>query len=582
VRLGILWEAFETDENVFNFKYLEDVYKLVNQFGENGIMVILDAHQDLFSRLICGEGVPHFYAKKLSYDKDCSKSIIEKFLHHLDVCLPMQKYDLRLDNNSLPLIEDCKKNSFLLYHTSPELTSLYGRFYQNENGIIDKFIEFWSHFAKKFKNNPHIFGYDIWNEPFPGDMWSSIQNLIPGKADKDQILPFYKKVNEKLRLIDDNFVMVFQPSPFPDVLPFFGGIFAGRIEETPSGEEYFDKQVLNQHSYCCQAAEKMCITGEPQLKDADVCRSFHRRKLKEMSINSKNLKIPFIVTEFGACRNTESCFQEITSLADAADNFLGSWTYWQYKPFGDFTTSCDFEEGIFDVEGNYQEYKVKGLARTYIKSFQGTPISMKFNHITKIFRSKFYVNSNINAPTEIYHSKEIYYQNGINLKIKDFNILSKVYNITMNLTDDFYSTFKFEKLQKHFKDEKIVEVYLFPKSEYRIFDSNSKSNFIQIVNSTDVSNFQKESINLDIDDSSDIVDGNILLISGDTSKYKIDNIIIFKDDLEISYTCSINKECLIKHHLIYELEIRISNTYHNKVSIEIKYLMNNYIKLLLK
>ena len=579
VRLGILWEAFEIEENKFDFNYLEEVYKLVNKLGENGIIVILDAHQDLFSRIICGEGVPYFYASKLSYEKDCSKSIIESFLHHLDICIPMRNYNLKLDNNSLPLIEECKKHSFMDYHISPELTSLYGRFYQNENELIDKFITFWSYFVKKFKNNPYIFGLDIWNEPFPGDMWSSIKYLIPGKADKEQILPFYKKVNEKLREIDNNLVFIFQPTPFPDTLPFFGGQFAGHFEETPSGDQYLDKQILNAHSYCCQAAREICELGEPQLKDYFTCKSYHLRKLEDLYQNSRALKIPFIVTEFGACRNSESCFNEITSFAEASDNYLASWTYWQYKPFGDFTTSCDYDEGIFSLDGGYQENKVKGLARTYIKAFQGIPISMKFDHKTKIFKSQFYLNSKINASTEIYYSEKIYYENGYNLKIADLTNLIKLYNITYE-NDNNLLKFKFEKIRNDFKDDRIIDVYVYPKTEITIKVNPLK---IDNENNYELSNQLKENISVKINQSNNIEKGNKLLIQ--TEKIKtiiiINYVIIKTESREINYYCSVSKECYIKNNMIDDLRISISyNDY--QYTVEIKYLMNDTINLLLK
>ena len=38
--------------------------EIVRLLGLKGIYTIIDAHQDMFSRLFCGEGVPIFYAKK--------------------------------------------------------------------------------------------------------------------------------------------------------------------------------------------------------------------------------------------------------------------------------------------------------------------------------------------------------------------------------------------------------------------------------------------------------------------------------------------------------------------------------------
>ena len=60
VRLGVMWEAVEMSEGVYNQTYLDEVEKLVNLLGENGIYTQIDNHQDVMSRMTCGEGIPDF------------------------------------------------------------------------------------------------------------------------------------------------------------------------------------------------------------------------------------------------------------------------------------------------------------------------------------------------------------------------------------------------------------------------------------------------------------------------------------------------------------------------------------------
>ena len=56
------------------------------------------------------------------------------------------------------------KKGFLNYHYTPEFTIAYKKFYDNENNIQDKFIEFWKIITKIFKSNKYIIGFDFWNE----------------------------------------------------------------------------------------------------------------------------------------------------------------------------------------------------------------------------------------------------------------------------------------------------------------------------------------------------------------------------------------------------------------------------------
>ena len=65
-----MWEAVETSPGVYNDTYLDEVEKLINNLGKKGIYTLIDAHQDTFARITCGEGIPNFYAKELLHDPE--------------------------------------------------------------------------------------------------------------------------------------------------------------------------------------------------------------------------------------------------------------------------------------------------------------------------------------------------------------------------------------------------------------------------------------------------------------------------------------------------------------------------------
>jgi endoglycosylceramidase len=58
-----MWESVETAPGVYNDTYLHEVEELINKLGEKGIYTLVDSHQDVMARLVCGEGMPDFYAK---------------------------------------------------------------------------------------------------------------------------------------------------------------------------------------------------------------------------------------------------------------------------------------------------------------------------------------------------------------------------------------------------------------------------------------------------------------------------------------------------------------------------------------
>ena len=74
VRLGVMWEAVERTAGTYDDAYLDKVEAMINKLGDAGIYTLVDDHQDVFARSICGEDMPDFYAKELLKDDDhCMK-----------------------------------------------------------------------------------------------------------------------------------------------------------------------------------------------------------------------------------------------------------------------------------------------------------------------------------------------------------------------------------------------------------------------------------------------------------------------------------------------------------------------------
>lgn len=447
VRLGIIWEAVEIEEDSYDQLYVEKVEKIIDALGSNGIYTLLDSHQDMFSRLFCGEGVPHFYAKKLTFNTKCNTSLLESFYGKIGVCLPLSHNNFRHDERGLPLVEDCKKGSFISYHQSPELASAYQSFYDNEYNIQEKFIEYWKFVLNHLKDNEYIIGIDFWNEPWSGNLWSSLRSFWPGWSTNNQVLPFYKKLSKEIRKIHPHFINMFEPVPFPDVLPFFGGIVAGGFHETPEEDgEFRHLQVLNAHSYCCQASAEICSKGEPHLDVAKtICKSFHSHKIHAHWKQAEKLNIGFILSEFGACKNTEACYEENKGVLDSCDLYLTSWMYWNYKPYGDHTTTGTEEEGLFNEDGTVQYYKEKSLARTYLQRAQGRILSMTFDDETSEFIGKVLLDTSIKAPSVLYLNERMFYKNGRNLILL---------NGKDDITDHAEITYKDHYYEFIFKEDK--------------------------------------------------------------------------------------------------------------------------------
>lgn len=141
VRLGVMWEAVETAPGVFDDKYLQEINDLIEKLGKAGIYTLVDAHQDVMARVMCGEGMPNFYAKDiLSHGAFCvdqiTDNLLEPVLRLANICIPMKEYGYKTDKDGNPLITECQKISqFWQYYMSPESFTIFRSMYNNDHGL---------------------------------------------------------------------------------------------------------------------------------------------------------------------------------------------------------------------------------------------------------------------------------------------------------------------------------------------------------------------------------------------------------------------------------------------------------------
>jgi len=64
----------------------------------------------------------------------------------------------------------------------------------------------------------------------------------------------------------------------------------------------------------------MCLqTEEPPADSEKVCKDYYEKKLTEKEAEAKALNVPFLVTEFGGCSNSEACTQDINLVLDVCE-----------------------------------------------------------------------------------------------------------------------------------------------------------------------------------------------------------------------------------------------------------------------
>jgi endoglycosylceramidase len=144
VRLYVAWPGLEPQRGVWDDSYLDHLERAVCALGARGVVVLLDAHQDLLSPSFCGEGVPDFVL-----DPNAKKFPLPAFP------------PLALGPDGLPTRAACLNNTFFKYYFADGVAKTFQRLYDNADGVQDDFAEFWRRVALRFASNPHVLGYEV-------------------------------------------------------------------------------------------------------------------------------------------------------------------------------------------------------------------------------------------------------------------------------------------------------------------------------------------------------------------------------------------------------------------------------------
>ena len=97
------------------------------------------------------------------------------------------------------------------HQTYPEYFQGFQDFYDNKEGVLDANADFYATVAKRFAGRSALLGYEVFNEPFTGDIYSDPLRLLPGIAGQEYFVGYYNKVHEKIREADDESILFWEP-----------------------------------------------------------------------------------------------------------------------------------------------------------------------------------------------------------------------------------------------------------------------------------------------------------------------------------------------------------------------------------
>ena len=366
VRYLILWDGIEPNRGEYDTAYLDATEERLDWFAANGVHVILDMHQDVYSRYFCCDGAPEW----------------------------------AIEDDDIPFEQ---KPQWDLNYFEPAVMAAFDNFFDYEGDypyLQDHYIGAWLEFVKRFKDHPAVIGYDIMNEPSPGsalDAQDFTYTPPDGPAadfDRTKFTDFYQRVIDAIREVDQDGWILYEPRY---AAPANGQ--ASYIQRLEDPREGAPRIVYSPHLYSINM--EFFEAYSPDIDDT------LDRWEANRNTETADQEAPLLCGEWGFHPDWGNADLFMDEVLEMYDRMMASWTYWSYDPGGWGIWESD-ENGDFLTERD----NANDLVRPYPRSIAGIPRSFSYDPDTRVFELAFDPSPSAVLPTEIYVPADRHYGDG--------------------------------------------------------------------------------------------------------------------------------------------------------------------------
>ena len=384
LRLPINWSGIAPQPNQYSEDYVAAIQEVVDLAEDAGIQVLLDMHQDAYSKEIGEDGAPLWA-----------------------IVPPPETTNAGGELTLLPL------------RLAPQTQKAFASFWKNEQvegkGLQEHYIEAMTFVMEAFKDNPAVLGMEIFNEPWllHAQTLLTAQGQDPGLT-MSMLDDFYAKAvpalqevaPEKLEVIEPDVAKNDPPQIPPgssDQQPYSAAVpnpIPWDTKNTVYGPHFYINAFFNPGE---EAAGYPNITPDDPDIDVNINNSLNE---------AAGFQAPLLIGEFGFTDKAAQFTETLSRMYSLADEYVVSTAQWVWKE------DSQDSWGFFDFEGEtpiLRENVAAAASRAYPQAISGRIKTSSYDPATGDFSVTF-VYRDTGAPHEIFLPVGTVFASGVSLQ----------------------------------------------------------------------------------------------------------------------------------------------------------------------
>jgi endoglycosylceramidase len=311
LRLLFTWEAFEPTRCEYDSGYLKYYKQVVQWANERGLYVIVDFHQDAYSRYSidgCGEGFPEWAIYS---------GIDRKRPDNGEAC----------ENWGAKMLFD------LTHHDT------WHHFHADSEGARSRYIEMVRTVADHMSDYPNVIGYDLINEPWGSD---------------DELASLYNDIGSAIRERHPSAILFVPPH----------ALLSSGMDGNNIAKPEFSNFVYSPHFYDPVVITlKYWLGNDPSLS------------LNKLSAHAAEWNVPLLLGEYGAPAETNNVEGYMDALNSWLNTGMHSATQWNYTPTWKASTKDGWNYEDLSIVDESGALRAIFRPRVYPISIAGTDAS---------------------------------------------------------------------------------------------------------------------------------------------------------------------------------------------------------------